>query len=377
MDFISDDYLAVALHPEPRVYRLYTTAKLDPRSLSLYPDLATRCRAIHQAGFDKVVLFLEDAYGGRLRESLLLKLVLKPRISGVPETTLGSAEAREIERALSSETLAHLPHAGVRTVEFLNRVSREVPRAAIHLGTDRARIAASIQKALDSPIVADSLRCQAGEWRPFISVIVHFHFEDRAALRTLAAAIDAQDYPRTELIVMASGPACAMLDEVSKLPGHVRFFPFEDVVMNAVAWNRGIRESFAELLVLIEPGDLFPLGALDALRSASELHTGAAWVRGRISSSVAESESLSPLRGALIRKSTLRACGLFPTDRFLQGREHRKWLTHAEEKGVTGRQIEAVTLHATRAAIPSSGLLLKPDLRFLRELDRGRREELE
>ena len=62
--------------------------------------------------------------------------------------------------------------------------------------------------------------------------------------------IEAQDYPRTEFIVTAEGPACGMADDVARLAGSVRFLPFNDPVVNAEAWNRGIRESFAELLIL-------------------------------------------------------------------------------------------------------------------------------
>ena len=361
MDFIADDYLAVELDPEPRVYRLYSTAKLDPRSLSLHPDLTARCRTVHQPGFDKVVLFLEDGYGEQLRDSLPLKLALKPCISGAPETTLGPVEPREIERALASETLAHLPHAGIRTVEFLNRISNEVPRAAIQLGTDRVRIANVIQKALADQISGGVTSRGLERW-PFVSVIVHFPQEDRGELRTLAIEIEAQGYPRAEFVVTVSGPASAMTDEVSELPGNVRFFPFRKAVVNAEAWNRGIRESFAELLVLIEPGDRFPLGALEALVSACEQDSDAAWVGGKTVISEANHESPGPLRGALIRKSAFRECGLFPTDPFLQGREQRMWLQRAEKKGMKGRPIETVTLDATRgAAMKPWRLLLKPD----------------
>ena len=40
-----------------------------------------------------------------------------------------------------------------------------------------------------------------------------------------------------------------MADEISRLPGNVQFHTFDDPVVNAEAWNRGIRESFAELLI--------------------------------------------------------------------------------------------------------------------------------
>jgi hypothetical protein len=377
MDFVADDFLALALDPEPRAYRLYSTAKLDPRSLIRYPDLAARCRTVRQPASDKVVLFLEDGYAEQLKDSLPLKLALRPSISGVLETALGEAEPFEIERALACETLALLPHAGARTVEFLNRVSREVPRSAIYLGTERARIATAIQQALASWISGDLPRRRPAEWRPFITVITHFLQEDRGELRTLATEIEAQGYPRMEFIVVVSGPGCAMRDEASKLPGTVRFFPYTQAIVDAEAWNRGIRESFAELLLLIEPGDRFPVGALDALAGASEMDPAAAWFRGKASGD--EDESFEPLRGALIRKSAFQKCGLFPTDFSFQGREHRTWLQRAEERGLRGRPIETVTLRAAGAAARKARpLLLPPDLGLLRaELVRRRGKKLE
>ena len=341
MDFVSDDYLALAVDPEPRAYRLYSTAKLDPRSLLLHPELAARCRTFHQPGFDKVVLFLEDGYAEQLQESLPINLALRPWISGAPETALGKAEPLEIESALACETLGHLPHSGAATVEFLNRFAREVPRSAIFLGTERACIPPVIQQALASPIL-DGLPHRPAQWQPFISVMVHFHQEDREELRALAAEIEAQGYPRTEFVVVASGSGAVMQDEASKLPGTVRFFPYPEAIVQAEAWNRGIREAFAELLLLIEPGDRLPSGALEALARASEMHPAAAWVSGQ--------GSPESLRGALVRKSAFREYGLFPADPFFQGREQQTWLRRMEEKGLSGRTIETVTLRAARQA---------------------------
>jgi hypothetical protein len=344
MDFVADDYLALALDPEPRVYRLYSTAKLDQRSLHLYPELQARCGVVHQPGFDKVVLYLEDGFREQLKDSLPLNLVLRPNISGLPETTLGPEEAREIERSLASETLMHLPHAGAHTVEILQRVSHEIARAAIHLGTNRERIPAVLRGTLEARSSGDPALRPAPERRPFISVMVHFREEDREELMALAAMIEAQGYPRTEFIVTAEGSACAMADEVAAFPGNARFLTFDKPVVSAEAWNRGIRESFGELLILIEPGDRFPPGALKALESAvreniSERDLDTAWVRGRLD------ESPSPLRGALIQKKAFRECGLFDTSPFFQGREQLEWLKRVERKGFTGRELETVTLH--------------------------------
>jgi hypothetical protein len=376
LDFISDDYLALALDPEPRAYRLYSTAKLAPESLRLYPELAARCRAVHQAGFDKVVLFLEDGFREQLRESMPLQLVLKPQISGQRDTMLGPAEPLEIERALASETLVHLPHAGSQTVEVLDRVAHELPCASVRLGTDRTQIASAIQSALASPIAGALRQRRIGKQQPFVSIIVHFRSEDREELRNLAAAINAQGYARTELLVLASGPAGAIRDEADHLPGHARILDFEQPAVNGQAWNRGIRESFAELLIFIEPGDRFSPGGIAALVDASEKDARAAWFRGKVASS-GESPGLpGPLRGALIRKCAFRECGLFPMNFHLQGREHIDWLDRAAQKGLVGREIEDPTLQV--AGDIETTPRLKPDLGLLRaQLAYGRGKKVE
>ncbi len=369
MDFVADDYLALAMDPEPRAHRLYSTAKLDRTSLDLYAGLLARGRVVDRPDFDKVVLYLEDGFGEQLKDSLPIQLVLRPKVSGLPETTLAPVEACAIERELASETLLHLPHAGAGTVEILNRISREIPRSAIQLGTDRAGIPAFIQRILEARARAGSEAREVGEQRPFVSVIVHFHEEDRDELRALAAMIEAQTYPRTEFIVTAEGPACAMADEASRFPGNHRFLPFNDPVVLAEAWNRGVRESFAELLILIAPGDRFRAGALDALVDAIERNSGARWVRGR------QDPARSPLEGALIRKSAFRECGLFHTDPLFQGREHREWLQRLERSGLGGLEIETVILDAASATVvPYRHLPRKINWDFLRSQLEQRRQ---
>jgi len=343
MDFVADDYLALAMDPEPRAHRLYTTAKLDRSNLTRYPELVSRCRIVDQPGFDKVVLFLEDEFGQQLRDSLRLKLVLRPFLSGLPETILVPVDASEIERSLSSETLRQLPHVGAKTVEFLERVSLDVPHAAIHLGTDRKRIPVAIKQALESrTLPSDPLSFRDN--RPYVSVIVHLSEDDRTELNQLVETIDAQRYPRTEFLVTLDRSACSLADEIAGLPGNIRLLSFDNPVVKAEAWNRAIRESLGELLVIIESGDRLPPGALHALVGVAEQESDIGWVRGHVVPSGTGQESMSPLRGALIRKTAFRQCGLFSTEPLRQGREHRDWLRNAEEKRFVGRELEVVTL---------------------------------
>jgi hypothetical protein len=367
MDFLGDDYLAVALDPEPRAYRLYSTAKLDRESLDSYPELRSRCRTVLRENFSKAVLYLDDAYGSQLQEGLPLKLVLRPSIASQSETTMSPIEAREIESAFSFETLLHLPHAGAHTVEFLNRVAREIPRAAILLGSDRARIPIAIQGSLAK--VPSGSKHEISDPRPGISVLVHFCEEDREELAAITEMIQAQEYPRAELIVTLEPAARELAGMVAKLSGNVKCFSFDDPIVKAEAWNRAIRESFAERLLVIEPGDRLEPGALQIL--GDEL-TGseAAYV---VPSGV---ESLQPLRGALMQKSAFRQYGLFLTDPLHQGREHQEWFQRLERDGLRGSRIANVTLRATRTPQPIR-IPHTVDWRSLREQSQRRRKTSE
>jgi GT2 family glycosyltransferase len=157
----------------------------------------------------------------------------------------------------------------------------------------------------------------------------------------------AQHYPRVELLIAADGAAAAMEDEIAKLPVSVRFLPFDNPVFAAVAWNRAVREAFAELLVFVEPRDRFAPGALQTLVDASQRESEVAWVQGK--------GTTEPLRGALIRKSAFRKHGLFDPNPLLAGREQQSWLDRQPAAERSGSRIDIVTLNAasaTAAPIP-------------------------
>src|SRR5262249_46334384 len=152
LDFVADDYLAVTLHPAPRAHSLFCTAKVEQRSLDLFPGIAERCRLLQAPGFDKAVIFIADEFRHRFQKSLAITQVFTPKISGKIETSIEAADPVQIEGALASGTLMHLPHVGKQTVEFLARISRELPISTIHLGSDRGKIAVAIRTAIANPL---------------------------------------------------------------------------------------------------------------------------------------------------------------------------------------------------------------------------------
>ncbi len=383
LDYIGDDYLAIAMDPEPVMYRLFNTAKLEPAQMARFPGLA-RCRSVLDPGFDKSVLFLDTAYAGQLRTSLPLSRILKPSISGRPETTFSDVSALDVELGMSSETLAHLPHVGGHTVAFLERISKQVPRAEIHLGTDRPQIVREIRQHLEQPAPAPAAEPATSITQPTVSVSVHLRQDDPTPLKELARHLDAQNYPRIELVVVADGSAPRL---TSALPAilknsraSIRLFPVGQTVSKCIAWNRAVREAFADLLLFLEPGDRFRPQALETLVRQIHEHPSADLIRSgaRLATSFAGNDERL-LAGVLIHKQLFRTLGLF--DRTKTGSNaERDWLIRAEASSRTAmdRTLESQVL--IEAAPPAQTNLRPPltlaDLRKLkRMLDQRKQAE--
>jgi len=321
LDFLSDDYLAVALDPEPVAYRLFNTAKVDPGALHLYPGTAQSSRVVMAPDCEKAVFFLDPA---RLRNCLPIRQTLKPRVAGAPDTSFGPAAAREIEHALAGEMLTHLPHAGAHTLDFLERMSLQLPASTVHAGTDRARLASAIRSALGH---APAHRVNAlPAAPPAISMVVYCRDDDRAALRALAESIAAQDYRRAELMAIAEGEAVRMEDEVARLPGNVRFSRCDRPANKPAAWNRGVRETLGELLLFIEMEDRLGCGALAAFAAASQHDPDSSVFRAEVQFHSPEESLRRPLAGALIRRDAFRKHGLFDARLASAGSTEREWL---------------------------------------------------
>lgn len=330
LDFVADDYLALVLDPAPCAFPLYATAKLDPRSLDLYPRLSTGCRIVTEPGFNKVILFLKDSYTDQLPPSLPIGQILQPSITNSPVTEVDRLKPREALKALAAETLVHLPHSGARTAEFLERLSSTVPCAKLRLGTVRSEIPRVVRAAIAAPPAVSSSESPRADVRPYVSLIVHYSEPDPGELEALALAIEADRYPRTELVVTVCGAGPEFVEQASHLPGLVRVLRFEEPVWTAFAWNRAIRESFADWLFFLEPGDRLVEGALDALVQSARQKPAAAWIRGQCSESPDR-----PLRGALVKKGAFLECGLFNL-RFV-GREQQEWVARAKRAELIGR----------------------------------------
>lgn len=360
--YLGDDYLVVGLDPEPRVYSLYATAKLEPHQLEWFPEFAPLLGNQSLLATEKAVVHLWPAYQDRVVRSLPLKAVATPRFAGQPETSFGPASKIALQRAAAFTTLSQLPHAGGDTHAFIERLIGSLPSLEIALGSDILAIPGAIRGLLGlAPEAIAGLAATGSDGEdalpPLISVIIPV-YNGAVFLAEAVGNVLAQGYPALEIIVVDDGSTDAIAHAVARLPVDVRFFRQPNAGA-AAARNRGIKDASGEFIAFLDVDDLWPEGNLGLLADwfvrnpALDVVHGYAQVMvdneatGVYDYAGNPRESFPYYIGAgLYQRSAFARIGLFDTD--LRYAEDTDWFNRAAEQRLAVERLDLVTLHVRR-----------------------------
>ncbi|HWE46910.1 MAG TPA: glycosyltransferase [Caulobacteraceae bacterium] len=353
--YLGDDYVVVGLDPEPTVFSLYNTAKLD--QAERFPKLAAMIAETPGTG-EKTVLRLHPDRADQIVLRAAIKTILTPRFGDGGPTRFEPVDTATLSRAAAFTTLAQLPHAGLATHDFIGRMIGAVPSRSIVLSRDGEEIARSIAGLLADP-PSEVAAAGAGVARdaPLLSVIVPVHNGARFLAEAIGSVL-AQAYPRLEIIVVDDGSTDEIEDTVRGLPVDVRFLR-QNNLGAAAARNRGYREAAGELIAFLDVDDLWPDGALDAmLRRLIDGGFDVVQGHGQLFSreGAAPVEYLSHpgesfpyyIGAAVFRRSALETVGLF--DESLRFSEDTDWFVRAREAGLVTERLDQATLLVRRHA---------------------------
>ncbi|HRF06868.1 glycosyltransferase [Accumulibacter sp.] len=362
MTYLADDYLVVGLEPEPRVYSLYATAKLEPEQLARFPVFLPLLTNPEQLAEEKAVLQLWPARRAQLTHSLPLKALLTPRFADAEETQTGPVSRAALRNAAAFTTLSQLPYAGKATYQFIDRLLDRVPGLEIALGRNLAGVPAAIATLLrqDAAAIAGLSSAAANpddsRW-PLVSVIIPV-YNGAAFLGEAIANVLAQHYPALEIIVVDDGSTDSIAEAVRQLPVDVRYFR-QDNAGAAAARNRGIKDTSGEFIAFLDVDDLWPEGNLRMLVSTLIEAPDRDAVHGRAQLLVKNpdsdaydyvgnpKESFPFYIGAgLYRRRAFERVGLFDTE--LQFAEDADWFHRAADVELAIARPEAVTLLVRR-----------------------------
>src|SRR3954454_11663818 len=135
MDFLGDDYLLLNAGSTPPAHALYSTARVDRRSLAGLAEVAGRVGDPGH-GEEKVLLDLKALYPECLCNSLAVEAVVIPRFDTGAETTLKPINAAAALRGLAPSTIFQAPDGGAPALAAIADVVRSVPAVELRMGSD-------------------------------------------------------------------------------------------------------------------------------------------------------------------------------------------------------------------------------------------------
>ena len=362
--YLGDDYVAVRLDPEPAVYSLYSTAKLNAGDVVHVPSLASFVRNLSSAEGEKAVLYLHPEFQRQIVPCLPLKALATPRVVPQERTLIRPVDRMTLRRAGAFTTLSQLPYAGQRTQAFIDAMIDRVPGFELMLGSDREQVAAVIRETVTTP--DSELRALAGHDRsireasatpPLVSVIIPVYNGARF-LGDAVRSVLAQGYPSLEIIVVDDGSTDDLQQVVSRLAVDVRFLQ-QDNTGPAAARNRGIRDASGAFLAFLDVDDLWPEDTLISLAAALQADAGLMVVHGHAQMLILDEESgeFHPegnpaesfpyfIGAGLYRREAFETVGLF--DVSLRFAEDTDWYTRLKESGLRVERLAQVTLQVRR-----------------------------
>lgn len=151
--YAGDDYVAVSLDPEPMLFSVYGSGKLERGHATRLPHLFDD-GAPTPSEDEKTVVYVEERFGGSVIPEFPLRAVLLPRITDRARARLVRATGGEALAALAPTTLLQLHPPQPNALANMGRLVREVPVYALELGSDIASIPEAILGYLDDGLPA-------------------------------------------------------------------------------------------------------------------------------------------------------------------------------------------------------------------------------
>ncbi len=361
--YLADDYLVVQFEPEPLVYSLYCTAKLNADHVVNFPDLNRFVKNMEKLDQEKAVMFLHPHLKNQIVSEMSLTAIVTPRVTDKDNTSITPGERWAIQRAMSFTTMSQLPYVGHHTNDFISKLSSTLPIYSLELGRDLKRVPVAVSDFLSNlpyhKSVQQSLSCSSDNsgTKPLVSVIIPV-FNGERFINNAVDNVLSQNYNPLEIIIVNDGSTDRTEEIVNQIPVDIRYFKQENDGP-ASARNRGIRDASGDFIVFLDVDDLWPENNLKLLVDEMLSEPDAEVIRGyaqlmEYNAGTGEydlagnpKEAFPDYIGAAIyRKSVFRKVGLFDTT-LLFG-EDRDWFNRTNELHVNVKRLEDVTLLVRR-----------------------------
>jgi hypothetical protein len=146
---LGEDYCLLSGGEPPHVFSIYSSAKVESATLDRLPGLGGLAAKMPDDEGEKAVLDLYADRPERMMRSAPLRAIAIPSIVDGPETRSHPCSAAEAMVAVAPSTMLQLPGNGEALMRMLSATVRSVPCYRLEVGSDPARIPATVHSLLD------------------------------------------------------------------------------------------------------------------------------------------------------------------------------------------------------------------------------------
>jgi hypothetical protein len=152
MFFVGDDYVLLNDGPEPHVFSLYNSAKLDWKQTQIFPALEPLIWNFERRDEEKALLFLHDKHPEKISRGFPARAILVPRITGQSRTIITRTLPADGLKALAPSTIFQQPWAGRFTFEIIANLVKRIPCYQMNLGTDIMALSGTIKDFIQTEV---------------------------------------------------------------------------------------------------------------------------------------------------------------------------------------------------------------------------------
>jgi len=142
--YLGDDYVLLGKNPEPSVYSVYSSAKLNTSWAKNFSRLLPAVSDAREKVKDKLILFLQNHFSDKIVNRLPVRAILLPKISSRKETSLCKTTHAAALAAIAPSSIFQLPGAKPQDFEDIANFVKQMPAYIIELGHDIHGIADAI-----------------------------------------------------------------------------------------------------------------------------------------------------------------------------------------------------------------------------------------
>ena len=144
--YASDDYSLITLQPEPYVYSLYNTAKLNVTETDFkrFPHLVPLIHNTDSLEEEKAMLFVQQHYPEKVSSGFPLKAIFVPRVTGELNTEIKPSTPGQALAAIAPSSILQLPGETGKAFKMMSQLVRQVKCYSLELGTDLSQISPTI-----------------------------------------------------------------------------------------------------------------------------------------------------------------------------------------------------------------------------------------